>query len=66
MRYKLEGKVNTYAGLLVALITRKVTLAAIKKGMRLGMGNVLSNPKSFLRAHEESAARLADARAMMA
>jgi radical SAM superfamily enzyme YgiQ (UPF0313 family) len=66
VRYQIEGKFNTYAGLFVAMITRKVTLAAIRKGMRLGMGNVLSNPKSFLRAHEESAARLAEAQRLYA
>ena len=66
VRYRLEGKFNTYAGLFVAMITRKVTLAAIRKGMRLGMGNVLSNPRSFLRAHEESEARLAEAQRLYA
>jgi len=57
VRYRLEGKVKTHLGLVAALATRRVTLTAIRKGMR--MGNVLSNPETFLRAHNESAARLA-------
>lgn len=63
VRYRREGKVRTWAGLLIAVATGRVTLAALRKGMRLGMGNVLSNPRSFLRAHEESEARLAEAQA---
>jgi hypothetical protein len=34
--------------------------------MRIGMGNVLSNPESFLRAHRESERRLADMRDVLA
>jgi radical SAM superfamily enzyme YgiQ (UPF0313 family) len=66
VRYRTEGKVKTYLGLVAALATGKVTLSAIRKGMRLGMGNVLSNPQSFLRAHDESAARLAEAESLLA
>jgi radical SAM superfamily enzyme YgiQ (UPF0313 family) len=66
VRFQIEGKFRTYLGLAAALATRKVTLSAIRKGMRLGMGNVLSNPKSFLRAHQESEVRLAEAEALMA
>jgi radical SAM superfamily enzyme YgiQ (UPF0313 family) len=62
VRYRIEGKVKTHLGLLAALATRRVTLAAIRKGMR--MGNVLSNPKSFLRAHSESAERMTDAESL--
>ena len=29
-------------------------MSALRKGMRIGMGNVLANPESFLRAHRES------------
>ncbi len=65
VRYKLEGKIRTHVGLMLALASGKVTFSAIKKGMRLGMGNVLSNPKSFLRAHHESAARLAEAEELL-
>jgi radical SAM superfamily enzyme YgiQ (UPF0313 family) len=60
-RFRIEGKLKTYLGLAAALATGKVTLSAIRKGMRIGMGNVLSSPASFLRAHEESDSRLADA-----
>ena len=64
-RYRLEGKMRTQFGLMLAIATGKVTLSALRKGMRLGMGNVLSNPKSFLRAHEESAERLAGAESLL-
>ena len=59
VRYRREGKLKTHLALVAALATRRVTFTAIRKGMR--MGNVLSNPKSFLRAHDESSTRLADA-----
>ena len=62
VRYQVEGKLKTNLGLLAAIATRKVTLTAIRKGMR--MGSVLSDPASFMRAHDESAARLAEAAAM--
>jgi radical SAM superfamily enzyme YgiQ (UPF0313 family) len=62
VRYRLEGKLKVNVGLLMALATGRVTLSAIRKGMR--MGSVLSNPSSFLRAHNESAARLAGADAL--
>jgi radical SAM superfamily enzyme YgiQ (UPF0313 family) len=63
VRYRIEGKMRTHLGLLAALATRRVTFSAIGKGMR--MGNVLSNPQSFLRAHNESAARLAEAESLL-
>ena len=62
VRYQIEGKLKTHLGLLAAIATRRVTLTAIRKGMR--MGSVLSDPASFLRAHGESEARLAEAAAM--
>jgi hopanoid C-3 methylase len=62
VRYQVEGKLKTNIGLLAALATRKVTFTAIRKGMR--MGNVLSDPASFLRAHGESEERLAAAEAL--
>jgi radical SAM superfamily enzyme YgiQ (UPF0313 family) len=64
VRYEREGKLKTNLALVAALATRRVTLTAIRKGMR--MGSVLSDPKSFLRAHGESEARLAEAAAMQA
>jgi radical SAM superfamily enzyme YgiQ (UPF0313 family) len=62
VRYQVEGKLKTNLGLLAAIITRRVTLTAIRKGMR--MGSVLSDPATFLRAHGESAERLAEAEAL--
>ena len=62
VRYQIEGKLKTHLGLLAAIATRRVTLTAIRKGMR--MGSVLSDPASFLRAHGESEGRLAEAAAM--
>jgi len=64
VRYQVEGRIRTHLGLLAALATRRVTLTAIRKGMR--MGSVLANPSSFLRAHNESATRLAEAEALAA
>jgi radical SAM superfamily enzyme YgiQ (UPF0313 family) len=61
VRYQKEGKFRTYLLLAAALATRKVTFSAIRKGMKLGMGRVLSTPDSFLRAHHESDERLAAA-----
>jgi radical SAM superfamily enzyme YgiQ (UPF0313 family) len=61
VRYQKEGKFRTYLLLAAALATRKVTFTAIRKGMKLGMGKVLSTPDSFLRAHNESDERLAAA-----
>ena len=59
VRYRTHGKIKTQLAILGAIATGKVTLKAIRKGMRMGMGNVLSNPETFLRAHHESPARLA-------
>ena len=62
VRYEREGKLKTHLGLLAAIVTRRVTLTAIRKGMR--MGSVLSDPASFLRAHGESKERLAEAESL--
>jgi radical SAM superfamily enzyme YgiQ (UPF0313 family) len=62
VRYQIEGKLRTHLALIGALATGRVTMTAIRKGMR--MGSVLSDPSSFLRAHIESEARLADAAAL--
>ncbi len=59
VRYRLKGRIATHLALVAALATRKVTVAALRKGMR--MGNVLARPESFLRAHRESSTRLAEA-----
>jgi radical SAM superfamily enzyme YgiQ (UPF0313 family) len=64
VRYQVEGKLKTHLGLIAALATRRVTFSAIRKGMR--MGSVLSSPASFLRAHDESDARLAAAETLAA
>jgi radical SAM superfamily enzyme YgiQ (UPF0313 family) len=58
VRYRLEGRWRTRLGLARAIASGRVSLRALRSGMRLGMGNVLSDPRSFLRAHDESAARL--------
>jgi radical SAM superfamily enzyme YgiQ (UPF0313 family) len=62
VRYKLEGRLRTNLLLVAALATGRVTLKAIRKGMR--MGSVLGDPQSFLRAHGESESRLAEAMGM--
>src|SRR5258708_8258586 len=62
VRYKIEGRLKTNLGLVAAIASRRVTLSAIRNGMR--MGSVLSDPSSFLRAHGESEARLAGASAL--
>jgi radical SAM superfamily enzyme YgiQ (UPF0313 family) len=59
VRYKVEGRLRVNLGLAAAVATRRVTLTALRKGMR--MGSVLSSPTSFLRAHGESEQRLAEA-----
>ena len=58
VRYRVEGKLRVNLGILAALATGRVTVSAMRKGMR--MGSVLSDEESFLRAHRESPARLAE------
>jgi len=58
VRFRLKSRTKSYAGLLWAVATGKVSLGALRKGMRLGMGNILSNPESFLRAHQTSSQRI--------
>jgi radical SAM superfamily enzyme YgiQ (UPF0313 family) len=65
VRYRHKGRINSWLGLMAALASGKVTMSALRKGMRFGMGNVLSNPESFLRAHRESERRLAEAREIL-
>jgi len=64
VRYETHGRLKIHLGLLAALASGKVTLSALKKGMR--MGTVLSRPETFLRAHEESPERLAAAGELLA
>ena len=52
VRYRHRGKFRTYAGLGVALATRKVTLDAVRKGMNIA--KVFSKPETFLEAHGEA------------
>jgi radical SAM superfamily enzyme YgiQ (UPF0313 family) len=66
VRYRHKGRMKSWLGLMAALASGKVTMSALRKGMRIGMGNVLSNPDSFLRAHRESERRLADMRDVLA
>jgi radical SAM superfamily enzyme YgiQ (UPF0313 family) len=63
LRYRIEGRFKTHLAVIAALASGKVTLSAMRKGMR--MGNVLSSPASFLRAHQESEGRLAEAESML-
>ncbi|HEX9940758.1 MAG TPA: cobalamin-dependent protein [Thermoanaerobaculia bacterium] len=55
VRYQHRGRLRTYVGLGAALATGKVTLDAVRKGMNIA--KVFSKPETFLRAHQESAAR---------
>ncbi len=66
VRYQHKGKMKSWLGLMAALATGKVTMSALRKGMRIGMGNVLANPESFLRAHRESERRIAEMRDVLA
>ena len=58
VRYRIEGRIRTHLGILAALATGRVTPQAMRKGMR--MSNVLARPRSFLKAHAESASRLGE------
>jgi len=58
VRFKIQGRLSTQMALLAALATRKVTLKAMRKGMNLNRR--FSTANTFLRAHRESAARLAE------
>ncbi len=58
VRYEHRGRIRTNLKLLLALASGKVSLSAMKKGLRIGMGSTLSRPDTFLRAHLESAERL--------
>lgn len=64
VRYRVRGRFKVYMGLMAALATGQVTFGALQKGMRFGLSK-LSDPKSFLRAHGESDARVAEARELI-
>ena len=49
VRYKNRGKFQTYAGMVAALATGKVSLSAVRKGM--SMAKVFSDPNTFLSGH---------------
>jgi radical SAM superfamily enzyme YgiQ (UPF0313 family) len=61
VRYRVEGKARTQLGLVLALATGKVTMSALRKGMRAGGLGALGNPEAFLKAHRESDGRLGSA-----
>ncbi len=66
IRFRERGRLTAYVGMLAAFATGKVSLRAIRRGMRLGMANMLSNPDTFLKAHHESDQRLSDAKSLLA
>lgn len=53
VRYRHRGKVKTYLQLGAALLTGRVTLGAVRKGMNLA--SVFSRPETFLAAHASPA-----------
>ncbi len=57
-RYKLRGYVRTHLEIGLALMTGKLTVEALRKGMNLSKR--FSTPETFLRGHQESAARMAE------
>jgi radical SAM superfamily enzyme YgiQ (UPF0313 family) len=59
VRYRHRGKVRTYVQLGGALLTGKVSLDAVRKGMN--MAKVFSKPETFLRAHQAAPAALVPA-----
>ena len=50
VRYRHRGKLRTYVGLGAALMTGKVGLGAVRKGMNIA--KVFSKPETFLQAHQ--------------
>lgn len=51
VRYELRGYIRTHLELAFALLTRKVTLEALRKGMNLSKR--FSRPETFLRGHQK-------------
>jgi len=64
VRHRINGRLKSNLQLLGALATRRVTISAMRKGMR--MSSVLRDPGIFLKAHRESAARLEKAAPLVA
>jgi hypothetical protein len=64
VRYAVNGRLKVHLGILAALATGKVTLSAMRKGMR--MGTVLGRAETFLKAHRESPGRLREASSLLA
>lgn len=54
VRVRHTGRLKPLLKLIAALVTRKVTLGALRKGMN--MSKVFSNPETFLRKHRENSA----------
>ncbi len=50
VRYRSEGRMKNYARVATALVTGKLSLKNIQRGV--GMAKKFSDPKTFLRAHE--------------
>ena len=61
VRYKERGRLQTYLRLFGALVTGRVTMDAVRKGMN--MAQVFSQPETFLQAHRESEIRQASSSA---
>jgi radical SAM superfamily enzyme YgiQ (UPF0313 family) len=55
VRYEIHGKLRTHLEILEALVTRKVTVKAMRRGMR--MAKILSKPEIFLQGHMTSVAK---------
>lgn len=53
VRYKHRGKLKTYLAMMGAIMTGKVSLSAIQKGMN--MAKVFSDPNTFLQGHNDLA-----------
>jgi radical SAM superfamily enzyme YgiQ (UPF0313 family) len=51
VRYRSEGRMKNYARVATALVTGKLSLTNIQRGV--GMAKKFSDPRTFLRAHQE-------------
>ena len=56
VRFEIHGRLKSNLEILAALATRKVSIPAMRRGMR--MGRTLSRPKRFYHGHEASIGRL--------
>jgi radical SAM superfamily enzyme YgiQ (UPF0313 family) len=57
-RFRYKGKLKCYLGMIYAMASGKVTLGAMRKGMRLGLNNVLARAETYMVGHETSQQRL--------